>query len=168
MAKTIQTPSKLILQANWGIVSERLYVEMVSVPLPYKAPRPPGVAIAQTILVQSPVSTRAANAEDVTPALQGYELRDADRVTQFLHGHTHLITLLIEARDRIREYFPESPLVLEVADDPEAAGSQLVAIIIVSSSPDDVAERLERFDRAWWLGAIRRARGDLCITVEFA
>jgi len=58
--------------------------------------------------------------------------------------------------------------VLEVADDPESTDSQLVAIIIVSSSPDEVADRLEQFDRAWWLGAVRRARGDLCITVEFA
>jgi hypothetical protein len=113
-------------------------------------------------------ATVPASSEGMSHVTTGYQLRDSERVMSFLQNHSYLCSLLPEARHYIGVYFPNTPVALEVADDPESINSQLVAIIIVTSSPDEVSDRLEQFDRAWWLGAIGRARGKLCINVEFA
>jgi hypothetical protein len=42
-----------------------------------------------------------------------------------------------------------------------------MAIIVETSSPDEAFCRLERFDSEWWISAVGRAKGKLCINVEF-
>lgn len=98
---------------------------------------------------------------------QLYTFRDPAIVHLFLHQHPHLISLLLEAISHIRKYFPDQQTFLEVISNPEAVSSQLVAIIVETSSPDEAFERLERFDNEWWISAVGRAKGKLCVNVEF-
>jgi hypothetical protein len=99
----------------------------------------------------------------------GYALRNIDRVMSFIQDHSFLRTLLPEARHYINNYFPDSPLALEVITDPEGDTSvQLVISILTSLSPDVALERLDALDQEWWLNALPRARNKLSIRVEFA
>jgi hypothetical protein len=102
-------------------------------------------------------------------ATDGYELRNTQQIQRFLQDHDYLLPLLLEIKQRIVAYFPDAPLALEVANNPESTGDeQLIAIITESAAPEDVFDRLEQFDREWWIGAVRSAQGKLCITAEFA
>ncbi|MBI4556900.1 MAG: hypothetical protein HY706_04890 [Candidatus Hydrogenedentes bacterium] len=97
-----------------------------------------------------------------------YSLRGADDVKAFLKKNPFLPALLTEARDYIEHYFPDQPLFLEVMHDPEAAaGEELVVFISTELSPDDAESRIQEFDARWWLAAVSRAKGKLCITLEF-
>jgi hypothetical protein len=74
----------------------------------------------------------------------------------------------VEAHANIRQFFPSSPVTLEVVTDPEDTGSsQLVAFISTSDDPKKVFERLQQLDTQWWLNAMDRAQGKFHINVAF-
>jgi len=100
---------------------------------------------------------------------QLYTLRRHAEVLRFLERRPFLIPLLLEAYSNIANYFGPYPQVfLEVVTDPEAPDDQeLVAFIRTNLPPDEVLDRLERFDEDWWLEASHKAQGNLCIHVEF-
>jgi hypothetical protein len=99
---------------------------------------------------------------------QLYTFRDGATVRAFLARYPFLISLLLEASLKISSFFPEREASLQIITDPEAAADeQLMVIIIETSSPEEVYDRLERLDSEWWIGAVDRAKGRLCINVEF-
>lgn len=97
-----------------------------------------------------------------------YSFRERSDVLGFLERCPFLVPLLLEIHGKIGAYFPYSQVVLEVVTDPEAVGdSQLVVFIATDFDPDKADERFERFDEDWWLDALDRAQGMLCINLEF-
>jgi hypothetical protein len=100
---------------------------------------------------------------------QVYVFRDPVNVHAFLDCYPFLVPLLLEAAPHLEHYFPGQNIFLEVVNDPESTDtSQLVAIVVETTSPEEAFDRLEQFDQAWWVGAVRRAKGKLCIDVAFA
>jgi hypothetical protein len=100
---------------------------------------------------------------------QLYTFRGRLEVQRFLEEYPVLAPLLLEAYGKIGSYFgPYPEVALEVVTDPEAADDrQLFAFIGTCLSPDEALDRLEQFDKSWWLSALDRAEGNLCIHVEF-
>jgi len=100
---------------------------------------------------------------------QLYTFRRPLEVSQFLDTHPFLVPLLVEAHGKIEQYFGPSPdVVLEVVTDPEAIDDrELFAFIRTSFLPDEALGRLDRFDDEWWLDAMDKTLGALCIDVEF-
>lgn len=97
-----------------------------------------------------------------------YTFRDGVSVRASLARYPFLISLLLEASPRISKHFPGKEICLQVIADPEVAeDEQLMVLVIETSSPEEVYDRLERFDNEWWIGAVDRAKGKLCIDVEF-
>ncbi len=98
-----------------------------------------------------------------------YTFRRPEEVSGFLEAHSFLIPLLFEAHRQIEKYFGPYPQVfLEVVTDPEATDDrELAAFIRTNLPPDEALNRLERFDEGWWLEASHKARGNLCIHIEF-
>lgn len=98
-----------------------------------------------------------------------YIFRHREEVIGFLERHPFLVPLLLEAYNKIDTYFPGYPQVfLEVITDPEEPDDiQLIASIKINLLPDEALEKLDAFDREWWLRSMDRARGELCIHVEF-
>lgn len=99
-----------------------------------------------------------------------YIFRQRDRVIEFLETRPFLVPLVLEARSKISEYFPEYPVVfLEVVTDPDAPeDQQLAASIRTRLSPEQALDKLDSFDKGWWLQSIDKANGQLCMHVEFA
>ena len=106
---------------------------------------------------------------------QLYALIERDRVLRFLEGHDFLAPLLLEAHNRIGDYFPSSRLFLSVAVDPEAVPTDgstskvdtLVLSIATRLDPMAAMVKLDQFDTDWWLNMLPQAKGNLCINLEF-
>lgn len=96
-----------------------------------------------------------------------YSLKGKTAVIGILDEYSFLIPLLLEAHEKIDVYFPNPEVSLEVIADPEAKGDyQLLASVSTSLSAEDAYRRLKEFDRAWWLDALGRSQGLLCISVK--
>ena len=98
-----------------------------------------------------------------------YTFRDPSKVRRFLRNNLFLEPLLLEAHAQIEDYFPGREVALEVSpghEDGEPEG--LVAAIVTDQPPGTAVAELDRFDEGWWLSALRKSKGRLCITLEFA
>ncbi len=103
-------------------------------------------------------------------ALDGLGIRRGDNhaVTSYLGKNPHLSSLLRDARGEIDKVFGAgTPLTLDVMHDPEDGSDQLYLLIGTKFDADKAGELLDRLDREWWLGAVRRARGKLAIALAF-
>lgn len=99
---------------------------------------------------------------------KSYKFRNDDAVRTFLMEEPSAAVLLSEAYGRIREYFPDSEIFIEVVADPETSGeNELVVSIATDLSPREAIERLDAFDEDWWLEASDRSKADICIKVEY-
>lgn len=100
---------------------------------------------------------------------QLYAFRRPEEVSWFLQAHPFLVPLLLEAHGKIAEYFGPSPeVVLEVVTDLEVHGMvEMLGYIVVPLTPEEAGERLQQFDRQWFLLEVHRANGLLNFDVEF-
>jgi len=96
-----------------------------------------------------------------------YSLKGKTAIARILDEQSFLIPLLVEARGKIDVCFPNSEVSLEVSTDPEAEGDyQLLASVSTNLGAEDAYRRLKEFDRAWWLVALGRSQGLLCISIN--
>ena len=106
---------------------------------------------------------------ELTLLSQLYNIREESEALEFLEDNPALIALVVEAHERVRDYFGSSTeLALEVITDPEAAEDyELVIFVRTNLSPDDAFSKLEQLDEEWWLDTSSDMREKLCIHVEF-
>lgn len=100
---------------------------------------------------------------------QVYTFRRPQEVSEFLDAHPFLAPVLIEARGRIEDYFGlQTHVAIEVVSDPEVHGLvEMFGYILTSLTPEEAGNRLEQFDREWFLLQVHRAKGLLNFDVEF-
>jgi len=112
-------------------------------------------------------STFLAQQSQIGALNEIYAFRRPGEVYRFLRENQFFGDLLFEAAEEIHRLFTPFPeLFLEVLSDPEEAGTQLLALIRTSISPQEAFQRLNAFDKEWWLDASQRSKGRLCIHVE--
>ena len=128
------------------------------------------IAGANAILIHGEFSTmmqtRTTNA--TFSSLESlYFLQGKAAVARILDENSFLVPLLLEDREKLDIYFPNSEVSLEVITDPEAEGDyQLLASVSTNLSAEDAYRRLKEFDRAWWLDELGRSQGLLCISIN--
>lgn len=94
--------------------------------------------------------------------------RGREEVSYLLRENPFLVTLILEARSEIRKHFPDSQLFLEVLSDTEGIDpDRLYLYISTDLSPTEARPRLKVLDYDWWLAALNRAQGKLCISLEY-
>jgi len=115
------------------------------------------------------VSTVRSFELQVSCIKQIYDLRRPPEVTDFLQAHSFLVPLLLEAREKITQYFGESSQVLlELISDPEVQGSvELFGYIVTNLSSEDAGNRLRQFDQEWFLVQVSRTKGLLNFDIDF-
>ena len=98
-----------------------------------------------------------------------YEFRNSPAVKEFIRKNEYLTELLLEARQRIREYFgPDVSAALDVIREPGAKnGGRLFVLILTTLRPKEAVSRLEELDQGWWLDVILAARGKLTIDIDY-
>ena len=80
-----------------------------------------------------------------------FEIGDS-HVLEVLSKDQKLAEFLVnEAYNKIKEFFPESKLVLRCYRDPETDDDTLTLHIVVSMDPNEAFEALKKFDEMWWL-----------------
>ncbi|MBN3951160.1 MAG: hypothetical protein HWQ38_33705 [Nostoc sp. NMS7] len=91
---------------------------------------------------------------DIQTLEQLYTFRERTEVLEFLDKHPFLIPVLLEAPEKIRHYFPDSQLFLEVVPDPEIIDYVLLVLsILMKLDPDDAIARQKQMDLDWWLNS---------------
>lgn len=70
--------------------------------------------------------------------------------------------LVQEAYSKIKEFFPDSQLILDYYKDPESESYTLMVYIQVSMSPEEAFNALKKFDEEWWLDKAPKYK-NLCI-----
>lgn len=90
-------------------------------------------------------------------------------VFDFIAKHTMLEALLVQARDQLeRQFGRDAHIDLKVVHDPEDASvEQLFGYIKTKLPVREALERLDNFDKAWFLGVLDQTGGLLNFDVEF-
>ena len=101
--------------------------------------------------------------------IENFSTEDKSEISVFLENYPYLFNLVMEAKSEIAKYFPDAELILEVLTDPESdeESAELVLSILTDLEVRESITRLDEFDRNWWDKNIRRAKGNLCITVNY-
>lgn len=71
----------------------------------------------------------------------------------WLELYPFLVPFLFEGHERLRKYFPNEPMALQVSYDPEDARlTHLTALVLIGEHMNgaDVSERMDRFCQDWW------------------
>ena len=160
-----RAPFPLFTQAQWLLESKRVPAGEANWSSLTVALREPSEAVQ--IWQEMGTSTVRVSQTEIGLLERLYTFREREEVLWFLERYPFLVPLLLEAYYEIEKYFPHSQVFLEVVTDPEAIDDyQLIAFIATNFGPDEAVDRLEQFDEDWWLDALNRAQGKLCIDVE--
>jgi len=110
-----------------------------------------------------------ASRQEIERLQEIYSFRRKEEVAGFLENHPYLVPLLLEAYPQIERHFSGHPVVfLEVITDPEADDDrELYAFIGTRLPPEGALDKLDKFDKDWWLRALEKAKGNLCIHVKY-
>lgn len=105
---------------------------------------------------------------DIEALEQFYTFRGRTEILQFLDRHPFLGSVLLEAPEKIRQYFPDSGLYLEVIPDVEIADwVHLVLSILMKLDPNDAVDRLNQLDWNWGLHNSYEVRSKFFTTLEY-
>lgn len=97
----------------------------------------------------------------------GFGVDDLSGVSEYLRRERISQQFIGELRDRIAHYFGTAASArLELVEDPEDESIELFAIVRLPEAITDALERLDRFDREWWLHASGQVRHRLNVDVE--
>ena len=99
-----------------------------------------------------------------------YAFRQPEAVVDYLRQYPHLVPILFEAAEVIPRYFgANAPLALDVFVDPEdeTESRELFALVRVALDPEEVLDRLDRFDEEWWLDRSPDGPGTLVVSTEY-
>jgi hypothetical protein len=98
-----------------------------------------------------------------------YDAPDWGTVYEFLSAAPFLEELLLEGHAIIGRIFGAGTKIsLEIVDEPDAPGQvELFGFIHTSMPPKDVSQKLDTFDREWWITAVRRAAGKLNFSLRY-
>ncbi len=98
---------------------------------------------------------------------QFYTFREREKVLSFLNDHAFLIPLLLTGQEKLKPYFPDATLFLEVSTDPEIIGdTSLIASVATSFSIKKALKKEEQFDRDWWFKVWDQANDKLHFFTE--
>ena len=101
--------------------------------------------------------------------LYTFQDREPGEVLQFIEKYSFLVPLLLEAPQKIYQFFPDAPLTLTVHIDPESyfeEDIELVLLIETDMDPEESVDVLEEFDYAWGIEASDRSKGKLLIDLQ--
>ena len=97
---------------------------------------------------------------------QLYVFSDVSSVSEFLFEHRCVISPLLEAVSRLKEYFGESTIWKLNAPIDDSGMRTLYAAAQWTGDVNEVRHALGRFDDAWWIAISGGAAGHLTFTYE--
>lgn len=95
-----------------------------------------------------------------------FKLRNKEAIQHFIQLKQFLIDVLQNCYQKIRDYFDDDQLELELFHDPMDNEERLVLYIITSKAPKDAIKTLIQFNKEWWVKNSINVRSYLSIDVE--
>jgi hypothetical protein len=97
-----------------------------------------------------------------------YDISDEEEILAFLERHPEVAPLLHETRGKIRLYFGEDPVRLDIFYDPEwpEDGPKLVVNIQTHFASHEALDRLHQFVNAWWTKKRKDIDAPLMVSFE--
>ena len=98
-----------------------------------------------------------------------YTVRGEAEVDEFLRESPQVLSVLLDAHTQIcRVFGRDTPITLEVVDDPEIESYTLLwALIQVDMEADEAADKLDVLGKDWWYSAVRPVGDHFGIDVDF-
>ena len=97
-----------------------------------------------------------------------YAFKHKEEAFNFIQANPQLESLLNDAVNPIKEFFPKSSLHLGVFHDPESpTGNHLVLGISTQMRAKEALKELDKLDEGWWSENIERAKGKLSIELDY-
>lgn len=109
----------------------------------------PTPKVSQNINIESAINLRIQR--QIECLKEDYIFEKPKKIIQFLLSHKDLIEILLEARGYIRQIFGNVPLYLEFHRDPEEDFECIFLIIKTTLPIEEALDRLDRFDKEYWL-----------------
>jgi hypothetical protein len=95
------------------------------------------------------------------------KLRNELEVSKFLEKNPSLIELLPEIYSKIKDYFPDGQLFLEViSDSEESNASRLVISLYPVGDAPDILNKFSQLKDDWWSDTYDRIDGKISINIE--
>lgn len=105
---------------------------------------------------------------DIELLEQLYTFRGKTEILKFLDKYPFLVAVLLEAPKKIRQYFPDSQLFLEVVLDVEIIDLVLLILSIrINIDPNDAVNQLNQMDMNWWVHTPYEVRKNVCTLLEY-
>lgn len=95
-----------------------------------------------------------------------FKLRNKEAIQNFIQLKPFLIDVLKNCYQKIRDYFDDDKMELELLHDPMDNEERLVLYILTSKAPKDAIKTLINFNKEWWVKNSVNARSYLSIDVE--
>jgi hypothetical protein len=113
-------------------------------------------SLAEMLLHESLTELKPVAGADLESLEKLYSFRGKTEILQFLEKHDFLIPVLLEAPDKICNYFPGKKLCLEVDTDSELIDyAQLFLDIIIDGDADEIIDEAldkeEKLSEEWYL-----------------
>ncbi len=97
-----------------------------------------------------------------------YDIESPEAVESYVGRNSFLVPLLRRAPAAIGLHFGNHEgLRLEVSVDPDEGDEHLYLYVIAEGDYEEMLERRERLDNDWWIDAMRDARAQMTVDVEF-
>ena len=97
-----------------------------------------------------------------------YIFNNLPEIVKYLNEKKYLISLLLDANQKIKEIFPTEKLQLRIIYDPEIKGwRKLIIDIHTLLDADEAFDKLKMLDNIWWLDVSCLVGNDLDININF-
>lgn len=125
-------------------------------------------SLALMLLHDSLTGRHPVSVADIESLEKLYTWRGKTEILDFLEKHHFLIPVLLEAPDKISNYFPDAQLFLECVTDPEGIDDDMLELAIcMNLEPDEAVDKLNQFQDNWWLNLSNKIRQPLCPILEY-
>ncbi|MBE9094176.1 hypothetical protein [Tychonema sp. LEGE 07203] len=125
-------------------------------------------SLALMLLHDSLTGRHPVSVADIESLEKLYTWRGKTEILDFLEKHHFLIPVLLEAPDKISNYFLNAQLFLECVTDPEGIDDDMLELAIcMNLEPDEAVDKLNQFQDNWWLNLSNKIRQLLCPILEY-
>ncbi len=95
------------------------------------------------------------------------DVKDAKLVTEYVEAHPHLKQILLEAPDKVRQFFgDQAATCLKLFHDVESGSCELFVIIYTSLPPVEAIVKEHEMLESWWLDVAHSVKTDMTVVVE--
>ncbi|MFW6358567.1 MAG: hypothetical protein ACOC0N_05045 [Chroococcales cyanobacterium] len=100
---------------------------------------------------------------------ENYSFRNQSEVLEFIDNNSSLLPLLQESTEKIRRFFPNTPLILTVATNTETASREKMLLILIASDmeSENLLGKLLELDSEWGGKVEYESHGKMLINLGY-